>query len=133
MILADKIMCLRKQKGWSQEELANQMNVSRQSVSKWESESAIPEMDKVVLLSDIFNVSTDYLLKEDMKEDCNENVQVTKQESETIVLTNEQVNMYIGEADKLAKYISTGVSLCILGATILVFSSVAHEIPILNI
>ena len=55
MILADKIMCLRKQKGWSQEELANQLKVSRQSVSKWESDASVPEMDKVVQLSLIFN------------------------------------------------------------------------------
>ena len=48
MILADKIMTLRKKAGWSQEELAAQLNVSRQSVSKWESAQSIPDMDKVV-------------------------------------------------------------------------------------
>ncbi len=132
MILADKIMCLRKQKGWSQEELANKMSVSRQSVSKWESESTIPEMDKIVLLSNIFNVSTDYLLKEDMKEDCSNIVEVVVPEKEPVILSNQDVYMYIKESSKLSKYIATGVSLCILGATILIFSSVMYLNPIFN-
>ena len=68
MILADKIMNLRKKAGWSQEELANQLNVTRQSVSKWESAQSIPDLDKVIQLSRIFEVSTDYLLKEEVEE-----------------------------------------------------------------
>ena len=48
MILADKITALRKKAGWSQEELAQQLNVSRQSVSKWEGAQSVPDMDKVV-------------------------------------------------------------------------------------
>lgn len=51
MILADKIMNLRKKAGWSQEELANQLNVTRQSVSKWEGAQSIPDLDKVIQLS----------------------------------------------------------------------------------
>ena len=62
MILADKIARLRKQNGWSQEELAARMNVSRQAVSKWESAASVPELDKIIRLSEIFGVSTDYLL-----------------------------------------------------------------------
>ena len=63
MKLADRIQTLRKQKGLSQEELADKLGVSRQSISKWESEQSIPEMDKIILMSDIFEVTTDYLLK----------------------------------------------------------------------
>ena len=63
MQLADKIMTLRKKSGWSQEELAEKLDVSRQSVSKWESGQSIPELDKVVQISTLFGVSTDYLLK----------------------------------------------------------------------
>ncbi|MBR3595849.1 MAG: helix-turn-helix transcriptional regulator, partial [Clostridia bacterium] len=48
MILAEKIIKLRKQNGWSQEDLAMQLNVSRQSVSKWESTASIPDLDKIV-------------------------------------------------------------------------------------
>ena len=65
MKLADKLFELRKEKGWSQEKLAEQINVSRQSISKWESGQALPELEKVVELSKIFQVTTDYLLLED--------------------------------------------------------------------
>lgn len=65
MQLNDKILLLRKKKGWSQEQLADQVGVSRQSVSKWESGNAMPDLDKIVVLSRIFNVTTDYLLKDD--------------------------------------------------------------------
>lgn len=65
MILADKIMKLRKQNGWSQEELAMQLGVSRQSVSKWESGTSIPDLERIIKLSQIFGVSTDYLIKDE--------------------------------------------------------------------
>ena len=63
MILADKIMNERKKNGWSQEELAEQLNVSRQSVSKWEGAQAIPDLQKIIAMAELFGVSTDYLLK----------------------------------------------------------------------
>jgi len=63
MKLADRILELRKQKGISQEALADILGVSRQAISKWESEQSTPELDKIVLMSDFFEVSTDYLLK----------------------------------------------------------------------
>ena len=64
MILADKIMDLRKRNGWSQEELANQIGVSRQAVSKWESAASVPDLNKIIKMSEVFDVSTDYLLKD---------------------------------------------------------------------
>ena len=67
MKLAEKIMTLRKQRGWSQEELAQQLSVSRQSVSKWESGASVPDLDKILKMSEIFGVSTDTLLKEEME------------------------------------------------------------------
>ena len=63
MTIADRIQSLRKAQGMSQEELADRVGVSRQAVSKWESEQATPDLDKVVIMSDIFEVTTDYLLK----------------------------------------------------------------------
>ena len=66
MMLADKIIELRKKLGWSQEQLAEQLEVSRQSVSKWESGMSIPDIDKIVKMSGLFGVSTDYLLREDI-------------------------------------------------------------------
>ena len=68
MILADKIMNLRKKCGWSQEELAEQLGISRQSVSKWESGMSIPDLEKIVKMSALFGVSTDYLLKDEIEE-----------------------------------------------------------------
>ena len=67
MKLADKIIKLRKQFGWSQEDLAEKMSVSRQSVSKWESAASIPDLNKIIRLSEIFSVPTDYLLKDEVE------------------------------------------------------------------
>lgn len=61
-------MKLRKQQGWSQEELAMKLGVSRQSVSKWESGASIPELDKILQLGELFGVSTDFLLKDDRED-----------------------------------------------------------------
>lgn len=63
MTMADRIQHLRKSRGMSQEELADKMGVSRQAVSKWESEQSSPDIEKLIMLSDYFNVTTDYLLK----------------------------------------------------------------------
>ena len=68
MILADKIVALRKKSGWSQEELAQQLNVTRQSVSKWEGAQSVPDIDKILQMSRLFGVSTDYLLKDELEE-----------------------------------------------------------------
>lgn len=63
MNVADRIQTLRKAKGMSQEGLADQIGVSRQTVSKWESEQSLPDLEKIILLSECFEVTTDYLLK----------------------------------------------------------------------
>lgn len=63
MNIADRIQRLRKGRGISQEELADKIGVSRQAVSKWESEQSMPDIEKIILLSDYFDVTTDYLLK----------------------------------------------------------------------
>ena len=75
MTFSEKISALRKQKGWSQEELAEKLMVTRQAVSKWESAQSMPDLDKLVQLSEALGVSTDYLLmgsepsKEEVKND----------------------------------------------------------------
>lgn len=63
MNIADRIQFLRKQKGYSQEELADKVGVSRQAVSKWESEQSVPDLEKIIVMSELFEVTTDYLLK----------------------------------------------------------------------
>ena len=66
MILADKIIELRKKNGWSQEELSEKLGVSRQAVSKWEGAQSVPDIQRILEMSRLFGVSTDYLLKDDM-------------------------------------------------------------------
>ena len=68
MIFADKLITLRKKAGWSQEELAEKLNVTRQSVSKWEGAQSVPDIDKILQLSRLFGVTTDYLLKDELGE-----------------------------------------------------------------
>lgn len=102
MILAEKIALLRRQTGWSQEELANQMNVSRQAVSKWESGASIPDLDKVLKLSALFEVTTDYLLKDEQSaEPCR-----------TISL--DEANEYLATVQAGCGKLAAGVGLCIL-------------------
>ena len=67
MNVSQKILLQRKKKGISQEDLANALNVSRQAVSKWESSQSVPDMDKIVALSSYFNITTDYLLKDEIE------------------------------------------------------------------
>ena len=69
MILADKIIKLRKKNAWSQEELAEKINVSRQAVSKWEGAQSIPDLEKVLQLANLFGVTTDYLLKDEIEDE----------------------------------------------------------------
>ena len=80
MNIADRILCLRKKKGVSQEELAYSLGVSRQAVSKWESDQSVPELDKIILMSDYFEVTTDYLLtgKEEVKKGSSDNSLLSK-------------------------------------------------------
>ncbi|XCB29741.1 helix-turn-helix transcriptional regulator [Arcanobacterium hippocoleae] len=76
MILADKILNLRKKNGYSQEDLARKLGVSRQSISKWEGAQAIPDIDRIIQMSQIFGVTTDYLIKDhlEIEEHVNEDL-----------------------------------------------------------
>ena len=69
MILADKIARMRKKNGWSQEELAGKMDVSRQAVSKWESAQSVPDLERILQLANLFEVTTDYLLKDEIEDE----------------------------------------------------------------
>ena len=111
MIFADKLIALRKGRGWSQEELADRMNVSRQAVSKWESAQALPDIDKIVALSALFSVSTDYLLKDDS--DCAEEHSPAREESARI-LTLAEAEEYVAWRRTASVRIALGTLLCIL-------------------
>lgn len=64
MTIGDKILNMRKARGWSQEELADRVGVTRQAISRWESDSAKPDADNIITICDLFGVSADYLLRD---------------------------------------------------------------------
>ena len=134
MILADKILSLRKSNGWSQEELAEKMNVSRQSISKWESAAAIPDINRILELSRLFGVTTDYLLKDD--HDVTMYSEGDVPENRTRVSLQE-MNDFLERRAVQGRQIAHGVMLCILSPVILISLSaiadagygVPHNIP----
>ena len=75
MKLSEKIQLLRKKNGYSQEKLAEECNVSRQAISKWEADIALPETEKLLLLSKLFGVSIDVLLKDNLVIDVTKETQ----------------------------------------------------------
>lgn len=111
MILADKIIKLRKKNGWSQEELADKMNVSRQAVSKWEAAQTTPDLEKILQLGNLFGVTTDYLLKDEMEDeeftDCVEDAPARK-------ISLAQANEYIVQRKEASKRIAIATFLCIV-------------------
>ena len=129
MILADKIIELRKKNGWSQEELAEQLDVSRQSISKWESAQAIPDMKRIVRLSEIFGVSTDYLLKDSQEVTEFTDSDTAAQNLRTVGL--EEANAFLGLKDRSAGRIALGVMLCILSPIALILLSGAQELGLI--
>ena len=130
MILAEKIMKLRKQQGWSQEDLAIRLDISRQSVSKWESGASIPDLNKILQLSELFSVSTDFLLKEDQEDfsqfqknpeyEYEEENELPFMESEVSQnspsrqVTMEEANEFMKLSQENAIKMAAAVSVCIL-------------------
>lgn len=114
MILADKIMMLRKKNGWSQEELAERLDVSRQSVSKWEGGLSVPDMNKILAMSALFGVSTDYLLKDELEEVSPSESSETDDLGSLHMVDTETANRYLSLVERVSKRIAIGVMLCIL-------------------
>mgnify|MGYP000510058138 FL=1 len=130
MILAEKIIKLRKQLGWSQEELAEKMNVSRQSVSKWESTNSIPDLNKVIKLAEIFEVSTDFLLKDDME--ISDSPREGK-EPGIVQINLEQALQYVENKIEVTSLITKGVILSLCSVVPLFFFLALAETGRLNI
>lgn len=123
MILADKIVELRKKNAWSQEELAGRLGVSRQAVSKWESAASIPDLDKILRLSQLFGVSTDYLLKDSVEPDAGEvdaGEEEEPDEGPVRIVSMEEANRYLDILRLAAGKIALGVSLCVLSPVLLI-------------
>ena len=87
MKLLDKIIKLRKAHGWSQEDLADELHVSRQAISRWENGTALPDAQNVLQISKLFGVTTDYLLNDDYESDRDiPAVQTVTKENEELFL-----------------------------------------------
>ena len=129
MILADKIMELRKKNGWSQEELAEKMDVSRQSISKWESAQSVPDMGRLVRLSEIFGVSTDYLLKDELESE--EPSGGESAEGTLRSVSMEEASAFLQMREETAPRIALGVMLCILSPILLIVLGGASEMGVL--
>ena len=133
MILADKIINERKKNGWSQEELAEQLNVSRQSISKWESAQAIPDIQKIIKMAEIFGVSTDYLLKDELEPADIPERTPTEVDSgvgeEYVKVSMEEANEYLQLEERLAPRLANMVSLCILAPATLILCIALSQIP----
>ena len=125
MILADKIVSLRKKAGWSQEELAEQLGVTRQSVSKWEGAQSIPDMDKVVQMSRLFGVTTDYLLKDELEE---QTAAPVEEESNPLRrVTMAQAADYLTRRKAAAPKVAFAVLLCVISPVTLLLLSAMSE------
>ncbi len=125
MIFADKLIYLRKKSGWSQEELAEQINVSRQSVSKWEGAQSIPELEKIIKLSELFDVSTDYLLKDEIDEP-NAPLHDTKF-SNVRRVSLEEANNFLYAKRKTSAYIAIATFLCVISPICLIIMGAIAE------
>lgn len=129
MILSEKVIALRKRMNWSQEELAEKLNISRQAVSKWEVGATIPDLDKILKMSELFGVSTDYLLKDEMGE-----MELTggKDVPEGRIVSVEEANAYMSAAKEVCGRIATAVSLFILSPVCLLLMAAMWEDSVLE-
>ena len=121
MILAEKISEERKKNGWNQEELAEKLSVSRQSVSKWESGQSVPDLNRILELARIFGVTTDYLLKDEIEEAENvDGFKSTESSKKLRKVTMEEADEFLRIKTKTSPIIAFGVSLCVASAAPLI-------------
>ena len=124
MILADKIVQLRKKNGWSQEELAAQLNVSRQAVSKWEGAQSVPDLDRILQMSALFGVTTDYLLKDELEAE----EPTSGKDSDLRRVGLEEANAYLAWRERASLRIAVATFLCILSPIPLLLLSAASQV-----
>ena len=130
MIFADKLIDLRKKNGWSQEELAEKLNVSRQAVSKWEGAQSVPDMSRIIQLSELFGVSTDYLLKDNLEQA--EPAQESGEVSSSRTVSMEEANAFLAVKEENSRRVALAVMLCILSPVALILLGGAQAFGLLN-
>lgn len=132
MIFADKLIELRKKNGWSQEELAEKLNVTRQSVSKWEGAQSIPELAKILQMTQLFGVTTDYLLRDEIEAaECVETEEWERPALRRVSM--EQADAFLRVKYETAKWIAFAAALCILSPVCLILLAAASETHLLPI
>lgn len=130
MILADKIIEERKRNGWSQEDLAEKLGVSRQSVSKWEGAQSVPDLNRILQMAELFGVTTDYLLKDEMENKENKTVYENPSESAEPVrnVSMEEASDFLNIQKKNAPLTALATSLCIMSPiALLVLGGLSDE------
>ena len=127
MILADKIIELRKKNGWSQEDLAEKLDVSRQSISKWEGAQSIPDMNRIIAMSQIFGVSTDVLLKDELDLGAAGQQSLAADEPAARVVTIEDANDFLDHKNVASGRVALGVLMCIISPVLLIILSGLQE------
>lgn len=126
MILADKIIALRKAKGWSQEELAEQLDVTRQSVSKWEGAQSAPDLERIVRMSELFGVCTDYLLRDELEQPPMQASGETEERRARRV-TLQEAEGFLEAKRATAPRVAGGVFACIVSAIPLLLLAAASD------
>lgn len=127
MNLSDKLLQLRKENNMTQEELAEKLSVSRQSVSKWESGLSVPDLSKTVAIADLFSISLDELLRnqttnypinsDDSSEQENQNY------SQYVNIDESEMNEFLSDNARYSKFLGFAVFLCIISPTVLIILS----------
>lgn len=134
MILADKIIGERKRLGLSQEELAEKLSVSRQAVSKWESAQSTPDLQRVLQMAELFEVSTDYLLKDEIEvPDGRKSDTQGGTDAPVRRVSMEEANDFMRFNRDGGKKVAVGVMLCILSPVLLIFLAGLAESGVWNV
>ncbi|MGN0733641.1 MAG: helix-turn-helix domain-containing protein [Emergencia sp.] len=139
MTIADKIAAERKRRGWSQEELAEKLGVSRQAVSKWESAGSVPDLQKIIQMSELFDVSTDYLLKDNSESEMTAIPKDTyASEAQGIskparTVSRAEAEAFLDMKKKTAPAIANATAMCIISPVLLILLGTMSEEHILGV
>lgn len=123
MILSDKIILLRKKNNLTQEELAEKLGVSRQSVSKWEMGNSIPDINKIIQLSDVFGVKTDYLLKDEI-DDIEYSDDTVEELEHKKTISVEDANDFMSAYEEFSNNVADSISLFIISPVAVLVSQI---------
>lgn len=118
MLMSEKIAVMRKKNGWSQDELAEKLKVSRQSVSKWESAASIPDLNRIIEMASLFGVTTDYLLKDDIERE--EYAENDDEAQPAARVSLDEAKSFVAAKKRNGRLVGAAVMLCILSPVTLI-------------